>query len=71
MELPDVRAAVRLVAEAGGGAVRTEASGSVGLEDIEALSRAGVDTVSVGRITHSTRAFDFTMLFQERAEDHG
>jgi len=71
MELPDVRAAVHWVKEKTGGAVSTEASGNVGLDDIEALAEAGVDRISVGRITHSAGAFDFTILCPEQAADHG
>lgn len=49
-----LRHAVALV----GGRARTEASGGVGLETIHAIAASGVDYVSVGRITQSSRAVD-------------
>lgn len=61
----DIRRAVDLVIEETGGATKTEASGNVDIKDIGALSRAGVDYISVGRITHSAPAFDFSVRYRE------
>jgi nicotinate-nucleotide pyrophosphorylase (carboxylating) len=52
-----MRRAVELV----GGRIETEASGNVTLERIPALKEIGVDFVSVGELTHSVRAHDFSL----------
>lgn len=58
-----MRRAVELVA----GRVETEASGNVSLERLAALRDVGVDYVSVGELTHTVKAFDFS-LKRERSE---
>ncbi len=62
MEPDELREAVRIVA----GRVPTEASGGINLETIKAKAAAGVDYVSVGRLTQSAPAayigLDFTPL---------
>ena len=52
------------VVEAPHGAVKLEVSGNVNLETIGALSAAGVDLISVGKITHSAPAFDFSLKYE-------
>ena len=42
-----------------------EASGGIGLEDLPAVAACGVDVVSLGSLTHSVPATDFSMLFEE------
>jgi nicotinate-nucleotide pyrophosphorylase (carboxylating) len=55
---PDqLREAVRLVA----GRARTEASGGVRLANVRELAETGVDYISVGALTHSARAVDFSL----------
>jgi nicotinate-nucleotide pyrophosphorylase (carboxylating) len=49
-----LRAAVALSA----GAVPLEASGGVSLETVAAIAQTGVDSVSVGKLTHSVQAAD-------------
>ena len=44
-----------------GGRATVEASGSMTLERIPAVSAAGVDFISVGALTHSVRSFDFSL----------
>jgi len=60
-----LRGAVRwiksLCAARGRKAPRLEVSGGVTLAAMPALARAGVDRVSVGRLTHSAPALDFNM----------
>ncbi|MFQ5672987.1 MAG: carboxylating nicotinate-nucleotide diphosphorylase [Nitrospinales bacterium] len=57
---PDtIRQAVALVA----GKAKIEVSGSVSLDNLEALAATGVDFVSVGALTHSARAVDISMNF--------
>ena len=50
-------AAVRL----GAGRVQFEASGGVTLETVPAIAATGVDFISVGALTHSARAIDFSL----------
>jgi nicotinate-nucleotide pyrophosphorylase (carboxylating) len=52
-----IRAAVAVVA----GAAAIEVSGGVRLETLGSLAQAGVDVVSVGAITHSAPAADFSL----------
>lgn len=54
MSVPDIRAAVSLVA----GRVPIEASGGVNLDTIRGIAETGVTYVSVGRITQSAPAAD-------------
>ena len=54
MNVPDIRAAVTLVA----GRVPIEASGGVNLDTIRGIAETGVTYVSVGRITQSAPAAD-------------
>ncbi len=61
----ELREAVALVA----GRARTEASGGVGLDTVAAIAATGVDCISVGALTHSARAVDFSLeLAQERQD---
>ncbi|MEI7774543.1 MAG: nicotinate-nucleotide diphosphorylase (carboxylating), partial [Verrucomicrobiota bacterium] len=41
--------------------VLLEASGGVSLETVAAIADTGVDFISVGALTHSARAIDFSM----------
>jgi nicotinate-nucleotide pyrophosphorylase (carboxylating) len=50
------------------GRCKIEASGGITLENIEAVARTGVDAVSIGALTHSAPAADFSLEFQ-RGED--
>lgn len=53
----DVRKAVEIVK----GRVALEASGGINLDTIEETAQTGVDFVSVGALTHSPRAADFSL----------
>jgi len=53
-----MRAAVKLCRKAG---VKTEASGGVGLNNVAAVARTGVDFISVGALTHSAPALDINL----------
>jgi nicotinate-nucleotide pyrophosphorylase (carboxylating) len=57
MTPPDLREAVQLVA----GRARTEASGGVTLDTVDAIARTGVDFISIGALTHSARSLDVSM----------
>ncbi|MBN1475485.1 carboxylating nicotinate-nucleotide diphosphorylase [Candidatus Sumerlaeota bacterium] len=54
--------AVQLIA----GRAQVEVSGGIGERDIAPLARLGVDRISIGRLTHSAPALDFSL--QIRAE---
>lgn len=57
MEVPQIAAAVRHIA----GRALVEASGNMTLNRVRAVAEAGVDLISVGALTHSAPAFDFSM----------
>jgi len=57
----ELREAVALVA----GRARTEASGGVTLRTVRAIAETGVDYISVGALTHSARAVDFSLEMSE------
>lgn len=57
----ELREAVSLV----GGRAKTEASGGVRLDTVHAIAATGVDYVSVGALTHSARAVDFSLEMGE------
>lgn len=50
----EIAAAVRII----GGRAVTEASGGITLERIPAIAATGVDTISIGALTHSVRGID-------------
>ena len=60
MGLEDMRTAVRETA----GRIPLEASGNVGLDNVEQIASTGVQYVSTGAITHSARAVDISMLIE-------
>jgi nicotinate-nucleotide pyrophosphorylase (carboxylating) len=43
------------------GRVRFEASGGITLDNVRAVAQTGVDIISIGALTHSVRAFDFSL----------
>lgn len=43
-----------------------EASGGVNLSTVRAIAQTGVDRISVGALTHSAAAFDFSLLIESR-----
>lgn len=61
MSLETIREAVGIIT----GKAKTEVSGTVTLERLDDLSTTGVDTVSVGALTHSAPAVDISMNFLE------
>jgi nicotinate-nucleotide pyrophosphorylase (carboxylating) len=58
----ELREAVTLVA----GRARTEASGGVTLQTARAIARTGIDYISVGALTHSARAVDFSLEITDK-----
>jgi nicotinate-nucleotide pyrophosphorylase (carboxylating) len=57
MSLATMRQAVRL----GAGRVKFEASGRMTLKRVRAVAATGVDFISVGTLTHSAPAIDFSL----------
>ncbi len=57
MSLRMMKEAVHIV----GGKAETEASGNVTLEKISSIADTGVDFISVGGLTHTITAFDFSL----------
>lgn len=57
MSLEEMRACVKLIA----GKCQTEASGNMTLERVKDVAATGVDFISVGALTHSVRAIDFSL----------
>jgi nicotinate-nucleotide pyrophosphorylase (carboxylating) len=43
------------------GHIKTEASGSITLENVRRVARAGVDIISIGALTHSAPTLDFSL----------
>lgn len=56
-----LRQAVKIVR----GRARTEASGGVNLKSVRAIAGTGVDFISVGALTHSARAVDIGLDFED------
>lgn len=59
MDLEQLREAVALIDQR----AVTEASGGVSLDTVRAIAETGVRMVSVGALTHSSRAVDISLLF--------
>ncbi|MBN1427947.1 MAG: carboxylating nicotinate-nucleotide diphosphorylase [Anaerolineae bacterium] len=58
MTVDEMREAVQVT----DGRIPLEASGNITLEDVAEVASTGVDYISVGALTHSIRALDFTLL---------
>ena len=65
METATIREAVSIVA----GRVPIEITGGVTLERLPELAATGADRVSVGALTHSAKALDFSLRIDLRTED--
>jgi nicotinate-nucleotide pyrophosphorylase (carboxylating) len=57
MSVQELQRAVQIV----DGRMRLEASGGVTLENVRAIAQTGVDFISVGALTHSAKAMDFSL----------
>jgi nicotinate-nucleotide pyrophosphorylase (carboxylating) len=62
MDLETLRKAAASVRENGR---RSEASGGVGLETVGAIAETGVDSISVGALTHSALAIDLSLEIEQ------
>ena len=61
MRTGQLRQAVRMARDR----AKTEASGGVNLKNVRAIAQTGVDFISVGALTHSSRAVDIGLDFEE------
>ncbi len=61
MDLDTMREAVRIAK----GRVLLEASGGVSLQNVREIALTGVDFISIGALTHSSRAMDISMKIRE------
>jgi nicotinate-nucleotide pyrophosphorylase (carboxylating) len=57
MSPKDLRACVSLRKSG----IKFEASGGVSLQTVREIAETGVDFISVGQLTHSARAIDFSL----------
>jgi len=57
----EAKRAVEIVRKEAPGII-LEASGGITIENVRKFAAAGVDTISVGSLTHSTKAVDFSLL---------
>jgi len=60
MSLEDMRRAVKSIH----GAALIEASGRISLDKVRSVAETGVDFISVGALTHSTRALDVSLKLE-------
>jgi len=56
---------LRLAVQKCKGHSKTEASGGVNLSTVRGIAETGVDFISVGALTHSARAMDIGLDFEE------
>jgi len=64
MSVQDMKKAVKLRGlrvKGGGLRVVLEASGGISLDNIKKIAKAGVDRISIGRLTHSAPSIDFSL----------
>jgi nicotinate-nucleotide pyrophosphorylase (carboxylating) len=59
MTINQIKQAVRIINHK----VEVEVSGGINLNNVHEIAQCGVDIISIGAITHSAPAFDFTLLF--------
>ena len=57
MSLETMRQAVKVI----NGRAKIEASGNITLNNVRAIVESGVDFISIGALTHSVKAFDFSL----------
>ncbi len=56
---------LRLAVQKVKGRMKTEASGGVNLANVQAIAKTGVDFISIGALTHSARAVDIGLDFED------
>ncbi|MEW6456796.1 MAG: carboxylating nicotinate-nucleotide diphosphorylase [Acidobacteriota bacterium] len=61
-KVKDIKRAVEIVKKK----VPIEVSGNVNLDNIEEIASTGVDFISVGKLTHSYKSIDMSMIIEEK-----
>ena len=64
MDLKQIKEAVQTVKEKMGNSCLIEVSGNINLGNLEDICKTGIDLISVGYITHSAPAIDFSLEFE-------
>ncbi|NLO97344.1 MAG: carboxylating nicotinate-nucleotide diphosphorylase [Peptococcaceae bacterium] len=62
MSLEEMRTAVKLINHQS----LVEASGGITAENIRAIAETGVDVISVGKLTHSVKSIDFSLVIDDQ-----
>ncbi|PIU28607.1 MAG: nicotinate-nucleotide diphosphorylase (carboxylating) [Candidatus Hydromicrobium americanum] len=65
MDTDQMARAVKIIREKRSSSCSVEASGNINLENFEEICKTGVDIISVGLITHSAPAIDFSLEFEK------
>jgi len=65
MNIENIKKAVKIIRDKLGDLVIIEVSGGVNLESLEDICKTGIDIVSVGALTHSAPAADFSLEFEK------
>jgi nicotinate-nucleotide pyrophosphorylase (carboxylating) len=66
MDTGQMSKSVSKIRENKGRSFLIEASGKINLENLEEICKTGVDMISVGLITHSAPAIDFSLEFERK-----
>ena len=64
MELPMIKESVGVIRKILGNRCKIEVSGGINLASLEEICKTGIDIISVGTITHSAPAVDFSLEFE-------
>ena len=64
MELSMIKESVAVIRESLGSRCKIEVSGGINLATLEEICKTGIDLISVGAITHSAPAVDFSLEFE-------
>jgi len=65
MSTEQMAQSVKRIREKIGNSCLMEASGNINLKNLEEICKTGVDLISAGAITHSSRAIDFSLEFKK------
>ncbi|MBC7320891.1 carboxylating nicotinate-nucleotide diphosphorylase [bacterium] len=64
MSIDEIREAIKII----NGRAQIEVSGGINSDNIEQLVGLPIDFISIGAITHSTKALDFSLTLEDRIE---
>ena len=60
MSLPQIRKAVKIIRSIDVN-IKIEVSGNIDLSKVRQIAKTGIDFISVGALTHSAKALDFSL----------